>query len=88
MKSEAVVLRSLGGAGPQYNLKMFFVYILRSQKDSSMYVGVTENVKKRLAEHNCGTSRYSKTKQPYIMIWYCAFIDKAKALDFEKYIKI
>ena len=33
---------------------MYFVYILESRKDGSLYVGSTENIKRRLAEHNGG----------------------------------
>jgi predicted GIY-YIG superfamily endonuclease len=67
---------------------MFYVYILKSQKDGSLYKGLTENLKKRLTEHNSGNgSVYSNKNRPYDLIWYCAFITKKKALDFEKYLK-
>lgn len=66
---------------------MYYVYILKSLKDGSYYTGSTENVEKRLAEHNSGISKYSSTKRPYKLIWYCAFLDKSKALAFEKYLK-
>jgi putative endonuclease len=66
---------------------MHFVYILQSQKDSSLYVGSTENVKQRLAEHNSGKAKYSNSKRPYVLKWFCAFPNKAFALKFEKYLK-
>lgn len=66
---------------------MYFVYILESQRDTSFYVGSTENVKKRLADHNAGKARYSDSKRPYILKWFCAFPNKAQALTFEKYLK-
>ena len=31
---------------------MFYVYIIQSQKDSSLYVGHTNNLDKRLSQHN------------------------------------
>lgn len=66
---------------------MHYVYILKSQKDSSLYVGCTKDIKNRIKEHNNGESTYSKTKAPYSLIWFCAFPNKNKALIFEKYIK-
>ncbi|HRH25112.1 MAG TPA: GIY-YIG nuclease family protein [Candidatus Paceibacterota bacterium] len=66
---------------------MYYVYILKSEKDSSYYKGVTENLKKRVYDHNHGSNKYSSSKAPFKIIWYCAFEQKQKALDFEKYIK-
>jgi len=66
---------------------MYYVYILRSKKDGSRYIGVTVDLKRRLLEHNSGSSKYSKTKRPYILKWYCVFINKQKAYRFEKYLK-
>ncbi len=66
---------------------MYFVYILQSKKDLSLYVGSTENVKKRFAEHNDGKSKYSNSKRPYTLKWFCAFATKSQALTFEKYLK-
>ena len=71
----------------QYNLSMYYVYILKSSKDQSLYKGMTEDLKRRLNEHNFGKSTYSSTKAPYEVVWYCAFTDKSKALAFEKYLK-
>lgn len=33
---------------------MFFVYVLRSQKSGYRYIGQTNNLKKRIQEHNSG----------------------------------
>jgi len=77
---------ALSGAG-LYNCFMHYVYILQSTKDTSHYVGVSANLRKRLLQHNSGESKYSKTKRPLVLIWYCAFKNKARALAFEKYLK-
>ncbi len=66
---------------------MYYVYILQSQKDDSYYKGITEDLKKRIYDHNHGSNKYSSTKAPLELVWYCAFKNKNKALDFEKYIK-
>jgi len=66
---------------------MYYVYILKSQKDNSRYIGVTKDLKRRIQEHNSGSAKYSSSKRPYKLVWYCAFIDEKKAYDFEKYLK-
>ena len=66
---------------------MHYVYILKSQKDDSRYIGVTADLKKRLHQHNDGRSAYSNTRRPYKIIWYAAFASKEKAYVFEKYLK-
>ena len=66
---------------------MYYIYILQSQKDKSYYTGMSEDVEKRLQDHNWLQANYSKTKAPFELIWYCSFKDKKKALDFEKYLK-
>jgi len=67
---------------------MYYVYILQSEKDDSFHTGFTEDLKSRLERHNSKTVKYSSTKAPFELIWYCAFRDKSKALSFEKYLKI
>jgi predicted GIY-YIG superfamily endonuclease len=66
---------------------MYYVYILQSQKDKSYYTGTTENLKQRVKEHNWHLAKYSKSKAPFELAWFCAFKDKKKALDFERYLK-
>ena len=69
--------------------KMWYVYILKSVKDShKTYIGITENVKKRLEEHNSNTQPYTKRYSPWRVEIYIAFSDKEKAIDFEKYLKV
>lgn len=66
---------------------MFFVYILQSQSDKSYYTGYTEDLEKRLKDHNQGVVTYTSSKRPYRLVWHCAFKEKSKAIAFEKYLK-
>ncbi|MDO8523476.1 MAG: GIY-YIG nuclease family protein [bacterium] len=66
---------------------MYYVYILQSQNDKSFYTGVTEDLKRRISEHNSGSNKYSNSKRPFKLVWYSAFLEKKKAYDFEKYLK-
>jgi len=66
---------------------MYYVYIIQSKKDKSNYIGTTKDLKQRLQEHNRGIVRFTSSKIPYKLLWYCAFLSKKKALEFEKYLK-
>ncbi|MFQ5863200.1 MAG: GIY-YIG nuclease family protein [Candidatus Brocadiales bacterium] len=66
---------------------MYYVYILQSEKDSRLYIGYTTNLKKRIQEHNSGKSLATKPFQPYKLIFYEAFLNKADAKAREKYLK-
>lgn len=66
---------------------MFYVYILRSQKDKGLYIGYTSNLKKRLLQHNNGESFATKGRRPFKLIHYEAFTSKNDATDMEKYLK-
>ncbi len=47
----------------------FHVYILLC-KDASFYVGHTDNLEQRLADHNAGTySGFTSTRLPVELIW-------------------
>ncbi len=66
---------------------MYYVYVAKSENDKSFYTGVTTNLRRRLAEHNNGSAKYTSSKGLFTLIWHCGFSDKQKAYDFEKYLK-
>ena len=66
---------------------MYYTYILKSAVDGTKYIGHTAELKKRLGEHNKGQSKYTSTKNPFVLVWYCAFKTKEKAVSFEIYLK-
>ena len=64
---------------------MYYVYILQNTNGRS-YVGFTRDLKTRLKSHKEKTVKTTKDSK-HQLIFYCAFKDKQKALDFEKYLK-
>ena len=67
---------------------IYYVYIIQSITfPKQFYTGFSENIKERLEEHNKGKSVHTNKFKPWKMIYYCAFSNKKKALDFEKYLK-
>ena len=65
---------------------MHYVYILMSEKGEK-YIGVTNDLKQRLAQHNSGQTKTTKNNGTYKIIWYSAFNNKPRAYDFERYLK-
>ena len=49
---------------------MFYVYVLKSEKDSKLYVGHTDDLKRRLIEHNSGKTKATKFRKPFNLIYY------------------
>ena len=68
---------------------MYYVYLLRSLNDiSKTYIGYTTNVEQRLETHNSGGSVHTRNFRPWELVAYVAFDTQAKAIAFEKYIKV
>jgi putative endonuclease len=65
----------------------YFVYILKSLRDSSYYIGFSTDVERRLKEHNQGQSRYTKLKTPWTVIYFEEYELKKQALKREKFLK-
>ena len=67
---------------------MFYVYLLESDVlPEQRYVGLTTDLKQRLAEHNAGKSAHTSKFLPWRLVTYVAFSDQAKATTFEGYLK-
>ena len=44
---------------------MYYVYVLKSKKDGSIYIGYTHDLVRRLKEHNNGKNISTKYKSPF-----------------------
>ena len=67
---------------------MWYVYIIRSREfPDQEYTGATADLKKRIGAHNAGQSSHTSKFSPWDLVWYSAFPDKLRALDFERYLK-
>jgi len=66
---------------------MWYVYILESETDSSLYVGITNNLKSRLELHNKGKIYATKNRKPYKVIYYEAHTNKYDVAKREKFLK-
>jgi putative endonuclease len=60
---------------------------LRSKKDSSYYIGQTQNLEDRLSRHNSGQSLSTKFKIPWRLIYQEQFNSRSEAVKREREIK-
>ena len=75
-------------AGGEHRTKMFFyTYVLKSKKDGKLYIGFTDNLRKRVNQHNKGLVEATKNRRPFILVYYEACLNKNKAIKREKYFK-
>ncbi len=67
---------------------MCYTYVIETVSEPKhWYVGTTEDVSARLADHNAGRSSHTAKYRPWNLVWYCAFPTRAKAETFEGYLK-
>jgi len=59
---------------------MFYVYILISQRDGTLYTGQTSNLKKRFIRHNKGQVKVTKSKIPYELGYFESYSTRAEAM--------
>ena len=68
---------------------MHYVYLLRSDKHPEQtYIGLTEDLKKRLQSHNEGANKHTAKYRPRNLVSYTAFNSCEKAAQFEQYLKV
>ncbi|MDB5626581.1 MAG: nuclease family protein [Tardiphaga sp.] len=66
---------------------MKYVYILESLDGEHFYVGLTDDLRARLARHNAGEVPHTSKFRPWRLRTYIAFSDATQAVAFEKYLK-
>jgi len=66
---------------------MYCIYVLQSKKDKSLYIGFTQDVKKRLIEHNKGLCSSTRNKRPLRLAFYEAYTSEVDARTRESRLK-
>ena len=68
--------------------KFFYVYILQSEIDPErFYTGLSDDLRKRLGNHNSGRVLHTRKWKPWRLKSYVAFSDRSYAAKFERYLK-
>jgi predicted GIY-YIG superfamily endonuclease len=67
---------------------MTYVYLLESLAfQGRVYIGHTNDLRTRLADHNAGKSPHTAKYKPWRLVTYIAFSEEGKAIAFERYLK-
>ena len=66
---------------------MHYVYILQSEKDGKFYTGSTNDLKRRLREHQSGNVISTCNRRPLELIYYEACKNEDDAKQREIYLK-
>ena len=66
---------------------MYYVYAILSETRNYIYVGLTNDVNRRLAEHNNGYNKTTKAYRPFKLILTEKFENRTDARTREKYLK-
>lgn len=67
---------------------MFYVYILRSDKDKKLYFGYTSDLRRRVVKHNLGIVPSTKSRIPLRLVYYEAYASKQDAVKREHNLKL
>jgi putative endonuclease len=62
---------------------MYYRYILKSNKDDSLYIGYTNDLRRRLKEHNTSFSKATKSRLPLKLVYYEAYLSEKDAKERE-----
>ncbi|MBI2968405.1 MAG: GIY-YIG nuclease family protein [Bacteroidetes bacterium] len=65
----------------------YFVYIIKSMKDSGYYTGSCRCLEARLKYHNDGRQRSTKNRVPFALVYFEVLSSKTEALKREKQVK-
>lgn len=66
---------------------MFYTYVLKSKKDSKLYIGQSRDLKKRVARHNKGLVLSTKYRRPLKLVYYEACLSEEESVKREQYFK-
>ena len=68
-------------------MRYYYTYVLKSSVDNKLYIGWTDDLKRRLITHNNGLVNSTAIRKPFVLIYYEACLSKPKAIEREKQLK-
>jgi putative endonuclease len=66
---------------------MIYVYAIKSKSRNYIYVGLTNDLKRRITEHNNGNNLKTRAYRPFELIYSEICSDRIEARKREKYLK-
>jgi putative endonuclease len=68
-------------------MNYYYVYVLRSRKDKFFYTGYTNNINKRVKEHETGRVKSTENRGPLELVYWEGCLNQTDATKREKYLK-
>ena len=68
-------------------MKYYYVYILQSDLDQNFYTGYTDNLNRRIKEHNNGKVKSTTNRRPFKLVYWEGCLNRHDAAKREKYLK-
>ncbi|MGQ7719638.1 GIY-YIG nuclease family protein [Melioribacter sp. OK-1-Me] len=68
-------------------METFFTYIIFSPSKNRFYVGSTNDIDRRLTEHNSGQSKSTNSGKPWKLVFLKEFTSRSDAINLEIKIK-
>lgn len=65
----------------------YFTYAIKRTERNYIYVGLTDNVERRVEEHNNGKNKTTKAYRPFELIYSMKFPSRIEAREHEKKLK-
>ena len=65
----------------------YFVYAISSLTQNYIYIGITDNLDRRINQHQSGYNRTTKPYRPFKLIYFEETTDRFQAREMEKYFK-
>ncbi len=68
-------------------MAQYFTYIIKSQKNGKYYIGSSDDVNRRLLDHNWSRTPSTKTGIPWVLVYFESFDSRSEAMKREYEIK-
>ena len=69
-------------------ISVYYVYILQSLKTDKLYIGHSDNLTRRVEEHNTNRGgKYTRQNGPWELVYSESHQDRASAMKRERYLK-
>jgi len=67
---------------------VYYVYILQSRKNGKLYIGQTNNIDRRIEDHNAGIGgKYTRQNGPWVLAYSEQHPNRVSAVRRERYLK-
>jgi putative endonuclease len=67
---------------------MYYIYLLKSKKDNNLYIGFTDNLERRLQEHNSGLALSTKLRRSFELVYIEGYKSEKDARHRERNLKL